>query len=95
MPTYTFQCVECGDIVDKVSSMTGLDNLKQSMYCHGKLMGKLITVNSGFFTRSAFPTEVWEHAATTPMAFKDKIHLKDHCDEVGLISRLLEDGDVP
>lgn len=95
MPTYSFQCGECGIIEDRYSSIKELDNLKSIMYHCDSLMERFITVGRGFFERSPFPPEAFEHADYTPKTFRDKAELKDWCQEIGLNSRLLEDGDVP
>jgi hypothetical protein len=96
MPTYVFECKECKERQTKVAKMAELDTLKSTMYHCNQLMGTVIQVGLRFFARSPFNSnELWEHASDDPMSFSDKGHLKEHCEENGLISRYLEDGDVP
>ena len=95
MPTYVFECIKCGERTERVAKIAELDRLKQSMYHCECLMRTVIQAGRGFFSRSPFDkNDIWEHAAPDPMRFKDAAHLKDHCEENGLISRYLEDGDV-
>ena len=69
--------------------------MEQHSWCCNQSMSSVIYPSRGFFIRNRFSNkDVFEHAAETPMKFKDKYHLQDHCEEVGIRSRLLEDGDV-
>ena len=101
MPTYKFQCPVCEEVKTLVCRMTELDEAREKMFCltgfgGHKVKMKLVVQGGGpVFTRSPFPTEAFEHADFNPRVFRDKHHLLDHCEEAGLRSRLLEDGDVP
>lgn len=95
MPIYVFKCPACGKIEEQFSRMLGLEELKQNMICCDDTMVIVIQSMAEIFNRSAFPAEYFEHADYEPRKFRDKHELLDHCEEVGLRSRLLEDGDVP
>ena len=95
MPTYVFKCRGCENVQEIYLSIRSLESHRQTCYHCGKQMVQKITGGREFFQRSSFPTEPIENATWEPRTFRDKIELKDHCDAVGLRSRLLEDGDVP
>ena len=96
MPTYIFECKECGETFTEFAKMIELDTLKTVMYHCGQLMGTVIQAGGGFFSRSPFDTEsLFEHCSPEPMRFKGKSEMKEYCEENGLISRYIEDGDIP
>lgn len=95
MPTYKFRCISCGNEQSHVHSMKSLDTLKENMVHCGHKMMLVIQAPRAMHLRSPFPSEPFEHADYEPRAFRDKYELLDHCEEAGLKSRLLEDGDVP
>lgn len=95
MPTYEFKCNNCGYIEERIRPISDLDNLKQSMYHCGKLMGRLISGGLNSFLRSSFDKDPFEHVDYEPRAFRDKYEMLDFCEEAGLRSRYLEDGDIP
>ena len=95
MPTYVFKCNVCGEEKVTFARISQLDKLKESMSHCGERMPTVIQGGSNLFERSPFPKEAFDHADYNPKVFRDKYHLLDHCEEVGIRSRLLEDGDVP
>lgn len=95
MPTYDFRCPECDGVQEAVMPISSLDSHQEICDHCRVVMERIITGGRGFFNRSPFPSEAFEHADFSPRAFRDKVELKDHCEAVGLRSRLLEDGDVP
>ena len=95
MPTYEFICKKCEVIEERDCRVKDLDKLKTIMYHCDNLMERYISCKVDFFERSPFPPEAFEHADYTPKKFRDKQEMKDWCQEIGLTSRLLEDGDVP
>lgn len=95
MPTYRFKCSYCGYLEDRFSSISELQAMKENSGCCDMLMQTVIQPNRQILIRSMFDQkDVFEHAAETPMQFRDKYHLEDHCEANGIRSRLLEDGDV-
>ena len=95
MPTYLFRCQVCGHQDEVFTTMSQFDVLRETKEHCGISMPTVIQGGKGVFDRSSFPTGYFEHAAWDPTKFRDKYHLLDHCEEVGIRSRLLEDGDVP
>ena len=82
MPTYEFKCSSCGELREEFSTMGALNLLKQRMEHCDEQMNIVVGVGSGFFERSSFPKDYFEHADFEPRKFKDKQHLLDHCEEV-------------
>ena len=95
MPTYEFKCVSCGCVKEEIARISELDNLKNTMYHCGKLMGRLISGGRDAFLRSSFYKGEFEHVDYQPRSFRDKYEMLDFCEEAGLRSRYLEDGDIP
>jgi hypothetical protein len=58
-------------------------------------MFRKVIGGQGFLMRSPFEKGVFEHASWEGERFRDKGHMKDFCEEKGLRSAYLEDGDVP
>ena len=95
MPTYEFKCSVCGYIEERFGQVSDLDAMKEHSFCCTHPMRKLVSIGGDFFFRSPFDSkDVFEHASETPMRFKSAAHLRDHCEQHGIRSRLIEDGDI-
>lgn len=95
MPTYEYECVDCGSKRDLVCSMAAYGICERVLEHCGKAMRRVISGGQLSFNRSSFEKGPFEHVDTEPRAFRDKVEMKEFCDEAGLRSRYLEDGDIP
>lgn len=92
---YVMECNSCDSRFDVECPLSDYNSVVKpgvSCICGGKY--RHIIVPGGLrFAKEGFPKgdPGWEHVSDDPIFIRDKIHLKDICQQNGNISRFLED----
>jgi len=93
---YEMQCDKCGAVDDVQATLAQHEVLvKPGIRCScGGMFRQIFTAVRGVFAREGFPKgdPQWEHASPDPLYIRDKVHLRDVCQEHGNVSRYLEDA---
>lgn len=95
---YETQCNSCKVKSEILLSIKSHDLLNDGKvlcsYCGTGILKQIISVPKHLFMRSPFPIGMSENPFPNPVDIKSKQHVKDLCQEHGLVSKRLENDTI-